>query len=92
MRKEELTMSWYDFTHVDKEAMQRADEFLSKLKDMHVQFHDDGSITAKCNDISLNCLTCSNSFSEETDSGDVLHCVEHDGKIVNEEGFCEDYN
>ncbi len=40
-----------------------------------------------------DCLSCTNSFSEQGDeNGDVLHCMEHDEMIVDEKYYCEDYN
>ena len=38
-----------------------------------------------------NCLICLNSFSEQCDNGDVLHCTLHDGEIVAENHCCEDF-
>lgn len=39
-----------------------------------------------------DCLSCSNSFSEPCDNGDILHCIEQDGKIVEENEFCDNWN
>lgn len=40
-----------------------------------------------------DCLSCSNSFSEQKDDGnDVLHCMVHNEEIVKEDYCCEDYN
>lgn len=42
-----------------------------------------------------NCLNCANSFSEpsfDENKPDVLHCMEHDGKVVDADDYCEDYN
>lgn len=42
-----------------------------------------------------DCLSCANSFSEPAHSEsepDILHCMEQDGKIVNENDCCEKYN
>lgn len=37
-------------------------------------------------EIKKSCLSCSNSFSEEgSSSGDILHCMEKEGKIVKED-------
>jgi hypothetical protein len=43
---------------------------------------------------SKNCLSCSNSFSEpsDNDEGDILHCMLNDGKIVEENSVCKEWN
>lgn len=38
------------------------------------------------------CLHCASSFSEYSENGDILHCMEHGEKIVDECEYCEDYN
>lgn len=38
------------------------------------------------------CLYCAMSFSEYTNDGEILHCMAHSGKVVDECGCCEDYN
>lgn len=46
-------------------------------------------------DIKKYCLSCANSFSEQAEDKskpDILHCMEQDGKIVDEDGYCEKYN
>lgn len=39
-----------------------------------------------------DCLSCSNSCSEPCDNGDILHCMEQDGKVVEESGYCDNWN
>lgn len=39
-----------------------------------------------------DCLSCSNSFSESCEDGDILHCMEQDGKVVEENGCCNKWN
>ena len=39
-----------------------------------------------------NCFSCSNSFSEFHKDGDILHCMEQDGKVVAENEYCDDWN
>ena len=34
-----------------------------------------------------DCLSCSNSHE-----CDILHCMERDGQVVEEDGYCEDWN
>lgn len=36
-----------------------------------------------------NCLSCSNSHSDEND---ILYCMEHNGKVVEEDGYCDKWN
>lgn len=44
-------------------------------------------------EIKKDCLSCSNSFSEETnDNCDILHCIIHNEKIVDEEHYCNDWS
>lgn len=47
------------------------------------------------NECPKDCLSCSHSFSEpnlEDEQNDILHCMLQDGKIVDENDCCEDYN
>lgn len=37
-------------------------------------------------------LSCCNSFSEPGDDGDILHCMERDGVVVEEDGYCVEWN
>lgn len=46
---------------------------------------------SKCGFI-RDCLSCSNSHSEPQEQGDVLHCMEQNGRIVKENGFCNKWN
>lgn len=39
-----------------------------------------------------DCLSCSNSFSEACDDGDILHCIKQDGAVVEEDGYCVKWN
>ena len=40
-----------------------------------------------------DCSSCANSFSEQGDeNGDILHCMEHEEMIVDENYYCKDYN
>ena len=40
-----------------------------------------------------DCLSCSHSFSEPgAGDGDTLHCMERNGEVVNESGYCESWN
>lgn len=39
-----------------------------------------------------DCLSCSNSFSEPCENGDILHCMEHNERIVEPDDYCSDYN
>lgn len=41
---------------------------------------------------SKDCLSCSNSFSEPCDDGDILHFMEQDGVVVEEDGYCVGWN
>lgn len=41
---------------------------------------------------SKDCLSCSNSFSEPCDDGDILHCMKQDGVVVEEDGYCVGWN
>lgn len=41
---------------------------------------------------SKDCLSCSNSFSEPCENGDILHCMERDGIVVKENGCCDKWN
>lgn len=41
---------------------------------------------------SKDCLSCSNSFSEPCDDGDILHCMEQNGVVVEEDGYCVGWN
>lgn len=41
---------------------------------------------------SKDCLSCSNSFSEPCDDGDILHCMERGGLVVKEDGYCVGWN
>lgn len=36
-----------------------------------------------------DCLSCSNSHSDERD---ILHCMECNGQIVEENGYCDEWN
>lgn len=46
---------------------------------------------SKCG-IIRDCLSCSNSFSEPKETGDLLHCMEQNGKVVKDDGFCSKWN
>ena len=39
-----------------------------------------------------DCLSCSNSFSEPCEDGDILHCMENDGEVVGETDWCAKWN
>ena len=39
-----------------------------------------------------DCLSCSNSFSEPRENGDILHCMEQNGKVVEENSYCNNWN
>lgn len=39
-----------------------------------------------------DCLSCSNSFSGLCNDGDILHCMERDGVVVEEDGYCIKWN
>ena len=39
-----------------------------------------------------DCLSCANSFSEPSENGDVLHCMENDGEVVGETDWCAKWN
>ena len=39
-----------------------------------------------------DCLSCSNSFSEPGEENDVLYCMFHNEEVVDENGFCEEWN
>ena len=39
-----------------------------------------------------DCLSCSHSFSEPCDDGDILHCMERDGEVVGETDWCAKWN
>ena len=36
-----------------------------------------------------DCLSCSNSHSDECD---ILHCMERNGQVVEEDGYCKEWN
>lgn len=60
------------------------------------QLEFDGNFVAcghfvKANNLK-DCLSCSNSFSEPCDDGDILHCMERDGVIIEEDGYCISWN
>lgn len=47
------------------------------------------------NDCHKDCLSCANSFSEpsqDENESDILHCMEKDGQVVDENDCCELYN
>lgn len=47
------------------------------------------------NECKKDCLSCANSFSEPAkndDGQDILHCMEKGGQVVNDDGYCKDYN
>lgn len=74
------------------------EEFLfHKLNDgesARVCIGNDGKL-ASINEKYLNskdCLSCSNSFSEPGKDGDILHCIEQDGKVVKDDGYCDKWN
>ena len=39
-----------------------------------------------------DCLSCANSFSSDSSDGDILRCMLYDGKIVEEDGCCGEWN
>lgn len=39
-----------------------------------------------------DCLSCSNSFSEPCENGDILHCIAQNGIIVKESEYCDKWN
>lgn len=39
-----------------------------------------------------DCLSCANSMSEPCKNGDILHCIEQGGKIVEDNGYCDKWN
>lgn len=39
-----------------------------------------------------NCLSCSNSFSEGNSAGDILHCMEQNGRVVDYDFYCDNWN
>lgn len=39
-----------------------------------------------------DCLSCANSFSESSNNGDILHCMERNGEIVCETDWCAKWN
>lgn len=39
-----------------------------------------------------NCLNCANSFSQQNSEGDILRCMLYDGKIVEEDKCCGEWN
>lgn len=43
-------------------------------------------------ELKKDCLSCANSFSESLEDTDVLRCMEYNEEIVDENGYCEDYN
>ena len=69
---------------------------LSSAKEKHKSWKNvnkelERNLTAieKCN---RDCLSCTNSTSEPCDNGDILHCMEQNGKIVEENGYCDKWN
>ena len=66
---------------------------LSSLNDVKNRKSKKGGIFV-LSDSMKNCLSCSNSFSEPSDNtdGDILHCMEQNGKIVEENGCCSRWN
>ena len=57
----------------------------------------DGNFVAcgqfKKSSVIRDCLSCSNSFSEEGNkNGDILHCMEHNGKVVEDNFYCKYWN
>ena len=50
-------------------------------------------ITGSATDTCRDCLSCANSFSEPGDgSSDILHCMVHEGAVVDERGYCDNWN
>lgn len=39
-----------------------------------------------------DCLSCANSFSADSPDGDILRCMLYDGKIVEEDDCCGEWN
>lgn len=39
-----------------------------------------------------DCLSCVNSFSDDSPDGDILRCMIRDGKIVREDEYCDEWN
>ena len=39
-----------------------------------------------------DCLSCANSCSEPCEDGDILHCMERDGEVVEDNGYCDKWN
>ena len=40
-----------------------------------------------------DCLSCSNSFSEEGNlNGDIIHCMEQNEKVVDDDFYCNNWN
>ena len=38
------------------------------------------------------CLSCANSFSDDSPDGDILRCMLYGGKIVREDEYCDEWN
>ena len=56
---------------------------------LHSEVYNLQQITNKC---PQDCLSCANSFSESSNNGDILHCMERDGEIVCETDWCAKWN
>lgn len=39
-----------------------------------------------------DCSSCSNSFSESCRGGDILHCMNRNGEVVKDSGFCDNWS
>lgn len=51
------------------------------------------NLMQECKDkYTKDCLSCSNSFSEPCEDGDILHCMENDGEVVGETDWCAMWN
>lgn len=67
--------------------------FLHELLERNVDDETEVVITITTkNKTSKDCLSCKNSFSEERPDGDVLHCMVANGKIVEDNGYCNEWN
>lgn len=72
------------------EAKVDSENFLKEYwKNVKKELEKNLTALEKCN---KDCLSCANSTSEPCDNGDILHCMEQNGKIVEENGYCDKWN
>ena len=73
-----------------EEAKVDAENFLKEFwKNVNKELERNLTAIEKYN---RDCLSCANSASEPCGNGDILHCMEQNGNIVEENGYCDKWN